>query len=109
LPYVFVDYASINAPLESGKSYYPFTDSAGLPIRIEDATGEPVWTAHHTDAYGAITVRPLPYYLQCNAIEYRLRWPGHYFDPELGLHLNRYRDYDPELGRFAVGKPATED
>ena len=58
LPYVFIDYASVDAPLESGKSYYPFTDLSGLPIRIEDASGEPVWTAHQTDVYGAITVKP---------------------------------------------------
>jgi len=28
-----------------------------------------------------------------------LRWPGHYFDSETGLHDNRFRTYSPELGR----------
>ena len=32
-------------------------------------------------------------------------WCHHYFDPELGLHLNRYRDYDPQLGRYIEPDP----
>ena len=29
-----------------------------------------------------------------------LRWPGHYYDDEIGLCYNRFRYYDPELGRY---------
>jgi len=39
------------------------------------------------------------------SIEYNLRWPGHYFDPETGLHYNRYRYYDPRLGRYLQCDP----
>ncbi|WP_369014968.1 RHS repeat-associated core domain-containing protein [Pseudomonas fortuita] len=35
----------------------------------------------------------------CNPI----RLPGQYLDTEIGLHYNRYRYYDPRLGRF-IGK-----
>ncbi|WP_339483753.1 RHS repeat-associated core domain-containing protein, partial [Pseudomonas sp. RL_5y_Pfl2_73] len=32
-----------------------------------------------------------------------LRFQGQYFDVETGLHYNRYRYYDPQVGRF-IGK-----
>jgi RHS repeat-associated protein len=38
-------------------------------------------------------------------IEYNLRWPGHYYDPETGLHCDRYRYYDPGLGRYLQSDP----
>ncbi len=34
-----------------------------------------------------------------------LRWPGHYFDAELGLHYNRFRTYSPETGRYLEPDP----
>ncbi|MBO0862679.1 MAG: hypothetical protein J2P21_30105 [Chloracidobacterium sp.] len=30
--------------------------------------------------------------------EINLRFPGHYYDIETGLHYNRFRYYDPEPG-----------
>jgi RHS repeat-associated protein len=35
-----------------------------------------------------------------------LRWPGHYFDAETGLHDNRFRTYSPELGRYLQSDPS---
>ncbi|WP_133819669.1 RHS repeat-associated core domain-containing protein [Tahibacter aquaticus] len=38
----------------------------------------------------------------------RHRIQGQYFDAETGLHYNRFRHYDPGVGRFAshpVGLP----
>jgi RHS repeat-associated protein len=34
-----------------------------------------------------------------------LRFPGHYFDAETGLHCNRFRYYSPELGRYLESDP----
>lgn len=51
------------------------------------------------DPFGPITVA------DDASIEYNLRWPGHYFDPETGLHYNRYRYYDPGLGRYLTPDP----
>jgi RHS repeat-associated protein len=38
-------------------------------------------------------------------VEYNLRWAGHYLDSETGLHYNRYRYYDPGLGRYLTHDP----
>jgi RHS repeat-associated protein len=34
-----------------------------------------------------------------------LRLPGHYADPETGLHYNRYRYYDPAAGQYLSPEP----
>ena len=34
-----------------------------------------------------------------------LRFPGHYYDAETGLHDNRFRSYSPELGRYLQSDP----
>jgi len=34
-----------------------------------------------------------------------LRWPGHYYDADTGLHYNRFREYDPRLGRYLQSDP----
>ena len=49
--------------------------------------------------YGHIEVHP------ARQLEYNLRWPGHYYDPETALHYNRYRYYDPGLGRYLQTDP----
>jgi RHS repeat-associated protein len=51
------------------------------------------------DPYGHIEVHP------ASQLEYNLRWPGHYYDPETALHYNRYRYYDPALGRYLQTDP----
>ncbi|MFO0685954.1 MAG: RHS repeat-associated core domain-containing protein, partial [Sandaracinus sp.] len=99
IPFGFVDYESEHAAPESGKAYYVFHDASGMPTQIEDAEGRIVWWADRVDPYGAIT-------LHAGAeIDYALRWPGHVFDRALGLHHNRFRAYDPGLGRYLQPDP----
>src|SRR5690606_7693453 len=38
-------------------------------------------------------------------IEQPLRFQGQYHDSETGLHYNRYRYYDPDIGRFISQDP----
>ncbi|MBD3299263.1 MAG: hypothetical protein GF341_11445, partial [candidate division Zixibacteria bacterium] len=38
-------------------------------------------------------------------IDMPLRFPGHYYDAETGLHCNGYRYYSPELGRYLQSDP----
>jgi RHS repeat-associated protein len=34
-----------------------------------------------------------------------LRFQGQYYDYETGLHYNRFRYYDPDIGRFVSQNP----
>lgn len=99
VPLGFVDYDSVDASPDSGRSYAVFSDQVGLPQHIEDAQGTVVWWADGATPYGEVFVRP------GNAIEYALRFPGHVYDPDLRLHYNRFRDYDPRLGRYLQPDP----
>lgn len=99
IPFMFVDYASVDAEPASGRSYFVFHDASGMPIQIEDETGRTVWWVDRVDPFGALEIHADA------EIDYRLRWPGHYADADLGLHYNRYRDYDPTLARYLQPDP----
>jgi RHS repeat-associated protein len=36
---------------------------------------------------------------------YNLRFPGQYYDAEIGTNYNYYRDYDPTIGRYVESDP----
>ena len=38
-------------------------------------------------------------------VGYNLRFPGQYFDVEIGTHYNYFRDYDPSIGRYLESDP----
>jgi RHS repeat-associated protein len=99
LPLGFVDYDGVDAVPSTGRSYTVFCDQVGLPLHIEDRGGHVVWWADAATPYGELFVRP------GNAIEYALRFPGHWYDADLRLHYNRFRDYDPRLGRYLQPDP----
>jgi uncharacterized protein RhaS with RHS repeats len=86
---MWLDYASEDASPESGEAYYLFADPSGMPVRVEDAKGMEVWRALNVDPYGHLE--------GVNGAECptRLRFAGHFYDEDLGLFYNRFRDYDP--------------
>lgn len=98
VPFMFVDYDSAAASPKKGVRHFVHTNQIGVPVRIEDDAGRPVWSAA-VDAYGTATIDP------ASSIEFSLRFPGHYHDAELGLHYNRYRYYSPKLGRYLQSDP----
>jgi RHS repeat-associated protein len=97
-PLLFLDYDSIDAEPGSGASYFIFSNHLGAPVLIEDEAGRTVWQCTYTE-YG------LAHIDRSSTIEYHLRFPGHYFDAETGLHYNRFRYYSPELGRYLQCDP----
>ncbi len=98
VPLLFVDYPTVDADPEEGLRRFVFTDQVGAPVRVEDDRGTVLWQAE-LDPYGTARVAPGA------RIEFNLRFPGHYFDPETGLHYNRFRYYSPELGRYLQSDP----
>jgi RHS repeat-associated protein len=70
-----------------------------MPIRVEDAKGNVVWRAEHIDAYGVVEVAP------GSSVVLRLRFAGHFLDEHTGLFYNRFRDYEPSLGRYLQPDP----
>lgn len=99
VPIGFTEYEHIGASPVSGRDYFVFSNPVGMPLHIEDTTGHIVWWATRIDPYGTIEVHSE------SRIEYNLRWPGHYYDPDTGLHYNRHRYYDPKLGRYLQSDP----
>lgn len=98
-PFAFVQYESVDSDPAEGKRYVIITNQIGAPVEVRDDSSAVVWAAE-IDPYGTAHIRP------GNSIELNLRWPGHYFDAETGLHYNRFRYYSPELGRYLESDPA---
>jgi RHS repeat-associated protein len=98
VPFMFIDYDALDADPADGRAYFLFTNSIGVPVRVENQLGEPVWRAT-ISPYGTAQVEPGA------GIELALRFPGHYHDPETGLFYNRFRYYDPLLGRYLESDP----
>jgi RHS repeat-associated protein len=101
VPFMFVDYVDTNAKVDSGKCYFIFTNHLGAPVRIKDDSGKAVWQARY-EPFGEITVQ-----CQEGFSEFNLRFPGHYADPETGLHYNRFRYYNPSWGRYLEPDPVS--
>jgi RHS repeat-associated protein len=99
VPFMFIDYAGIDASPESGKAFYVLGNQIGAPLHIEDQEGDVVWRAEHVEPHGQITVA------KGASVAYSPRFPGHLHDEETGLFYNRYRYYSPRLGRYLQSDP----
>jgi RHS repeat-associated protein len=97
-PMLLVDYDSTESEPEDARTYVVFSDQIGTPCLIEDQHQRTVWSAR-VSPFGDAEIEPDA------EIECHLRFPGHYLDPELGLHLNRFRYYDPRLARYIQSDP----
>ncbi|CRM74084.1 Cell wall-associated polypeptide CWBP200 [Pseudomonas sp. 58 R 12] len=80
------------------KPYHYQLDHLGTPQELTAQDGEIVWSAHYR-AYGEITR------LDIGKVDNPLRFQGQYFDSESGLHYNRHRYYNPDIGRYLTPDP----
>ena len=78
-------------------------DHLGTPQELTNQQGEIVWRAQHK-AWGETQVQGSDW-AQHKGIQNPLRFQGQYHDHETGLHYNRYRYYDPLVGRFISKDP----
>lgn len=99
VPFMWLDYRSVDAEPESGVAHYLFCAPTGMPIRVEDAAGLVEWQAGAYEPYGDLR---LP---AGQLAPSRLRFAGHFYDEHTELHYNRFRDYDPKLGRYLQRDP----
>ncbi|WP_273869237.1 RHS repeat-associated core domain-containing protein [Serratia odorifera] len=79
-------------------SYHYHCDPNGAPLRLTDGGGEVVWSQ-------CCGVWGEPGTVYANKLANPLRFQGQYFDGETGLHYNRYRYYDPQLGGYISQDP----
>jgi len=74
-------------------------DHAGTPRELWSEDGQLLWGVQLdpwgglAESHGITELNPL-------------RFPGQYHDTETGLHYNRFRYYDPEIGRYITPDPA---
>jgi RHS repeat-associated protein len=103
------------ATVQDNKTYWYQCDQVGAPQELTDKEGQIVWAADYkvwgevslrktgTDGSARYTRRrqtePPP------VLEQPFRFQGQLFDEETGLHYNRYRYYDPGVGRFVSQDP----
>jgi RHS repeat-associated protein len=102
-------FESLQAAQAEEEAKYPIEvrhilcDHLGTPMALIDATGEHagqiIWAARY-GAWGDIEAEYNPH-----QIEQPIRFQGQQFDEESGLHYNRFRYYDPALGRYITQDP----
>jgi len=78
-------------------------DHLGTPQELTDPQGNMAWTALYK-AWGQVTEQRSEWARQ-NGVANPIRFQGQYHDHETGLHYNRYRYYDPGVGRFVSQDP----
>ncbi len=98
VPFMFVEYENLDAEPDQGTAYYIFSNQIGAPIQVQDQSGNEVWKARY-EPYGRVRLS------SANRVRLDLRFPGHFHDEEIDLHFNRYRYYDPGLGRYLASDP----
>jgi RHS repeat-associated protein len=110
------------ATVQDQHTYWYQNDQIGAPQELTNDQGQVVWAADYK-VWGEASVRttqrtgtddaPARTAWQTNhaaassppTVEQPFRFQGQQFDEESGLHYNRFRYYDPVVGRFASQDP----
>jgi len=78
-------------------------DHLGTPMELTDQNGEMAWAGQYK-AWGEVIEERSGWARQIG-LSNPIRFEGQYHDRETGLHYNRYRYYDPGVGRFFSQDP----
>ncbi|MDM5181981.1 RHS domain-containing protein [Massilia sp. DJPM01] len=103
--YDSVDAHEPQAPSLRGRLHYLHTDHLGTPRELTDADGSLAWAGSYRAWGNVLTVDiPAPAAAALEQVQ-PIRFQGQYFEAETGLHYNRFRYYDPDIGRFVSQDP----
>ncbi len=83
------------------------TDHLGTPRELTNQAGEITWEATYQTWGNTVKVsyQEIEVDNELAPAVQPLRFQGQYFDEETGLHYNRFRYYDPDVGRFVSQDP----
>ena len=87
-----------NAQGELEDVYYYQLDHLGTVQELVNSQGEVVWTGTYKGWGRAVVGGSMQ-------IKSHIRYQGQYFDEEIGLHYNRFRYYDPQIGHYINHDP----
>jgi RHS repeat-associated protein len=91
------------AVIKSGPSYV-HPDHLGTPRLVTRPSDNAIlWRWDNTEAFGNSQPNENPSGI--GTFAYNLRFPGQYFDIEMGTHYNYFRDYDASIGRYIESDP----
>ena len=86
------------ARVQGSEQHLCVNDLSGLPRELVDAAGKVVWGAQFSASGELLDKRD--WQTDCP-----VRYPGQWYDDESGLHYNRFRYYDPSVGRYISPDP----
>ena len=86
------------AKLVGEEQFSIITDHLGTPTIVFDKLGNPIWSAD-ISIWGELR------HLKGDRDFCPFRFPGQYEDTETGLYYNRFRYFDPEIGRYTSQDP----
>ena len=92
------------ALIQEGKAYSIVCDQLGTPTEAYDEEGREVWY-RRLDMNGKILEETQPGLNPEGYVSIPFLFQGQYYDHETGLAYNRFRYYDPELGRYISEDP----
>ena len=93
------------ALFQDGKAYSIVTDHLGTPVEAYNEQGEEVWYRRLDMNGKVIEERSMIYTSYKDYVKIPFLFQGQYYDEEIKLAYNRFRYYDPELGRYISQDP----
>ena len=104
LPLVQISAAEVDTR-EQAEIYWYHTDQVGIPRELRDARGEICWQADYKARGNTLKVYSPTLEEDKEAVYQPLHFQGQYQYAETGLHYNRFRYYDQDVGRFISQDP----